>query len=263
MTNRRGQLRATAWCGLIVLVAVSRSATAHAQATGQLWGTGTVRWLATDRLSFRVQVQPEDQLIVPDGQGTFVSIDATPRVLYVVAPWIDVLGEIDWGIKHQSNDVDTDSVTPRFGVQLHILSTILEGGGRERQPRRRIDFRTLIRFEDEREKSSSDSTTSSTWQFRDRFRVAYSLNRPKVTSPGAIYVTADSEAFVLLDDGVFNQLRVRSGVGYRHSFPWRFEALYIVSRQRTDSGSWTTRYLTSGCSTCFEEFRATRLMSQS
>ena len=247
MTNRRMRFRAASWCGLVVFCTLIRPATANAQAPGQLWGTATVRWLATDRLSFRVQFEPEAQLIVPDDQQTFVSVDATPRVLYVVAPWIDVLGEIDWGIKHESNDVDTDSVTPRFGVQLHILSTILDpgagrGANRERQPRRRVDFRTLIRFEDEREKSSTDSSTSSTWHFRDRFRVAYPLNRPKTTSSGAIYLSADSEAFVQLDDGVLNQLRVRSGIGYRHSFPWRFEALYITSRERTDSGAWATKY---------------------
>jgi hypothetical protein len=247
VVNRRAPLRATAWCGLAVLAALIRPATVNAQAPGQLWGTATVRWLATDRLSFRVQLEPEAQLIVPDDQRTFVSVDATPRVLYVVAPWIDVLGEIDWGIKHESHDVDTDSVTPRFGVQLHILSTILDrgaqgGASRERHPRRRVNFRSLLRFEDQREKSSSDSTVSSSWQFRARFNVAYPLNRPKTTSTGAIYLTADSEAFVQLDDGVLNQLRVRSGIGYRHSFPWGFEALYITSRERTDSGAWATQY---------------------
>jgi hypothetical protein len=230
-------------CGLAALGALIRPATAHAQAPGQLWGTATVRWLATDRLSMRVQFEPETQRMVPDDQPTFVSIDATPRVLYVVAPWIDVLGEIDWGFKQESNDVDTDSVTPRFGVQLHILSTILDpGGSHERLPRRRVDFRSLIRFEDEREKSSTEPSTSSTWQLRDRFHVAYPLNRPRTTSMGAIYLTADSEAFVQLDNGVLNQLRVRSGIGYRHSFPWCFEALYVTSRERTDAEAWATKY---------------------
>jgi hypothetical protein len=143
--------------------------------------------------------------------------------------------------------VDTHSVTPRFGVQLHILSTILDhgaqgGASRERQPRHRVNFLSLLRFEDQRQKSTGDSTVSSSWQFRDRFYVAYPLNRPKTTSAGAIYLTADTEAFVQLDHGVLNQLRVRSGIGYRHSFPWLFEALYVTSRERTDSGAWATNY---------------------
>jgi hypothetical protein len=51
-----------------------------------LWGTGTVTWLAADRLQLRVQVEPESQLIVPNGQSTFFSVDTTPRALFIVAP---------------------------------------------------------------------------------------------------------------------------------------------------------------------------------
>jgi hypothetical protein len=74
---------------------------------------------------------------------------------------------------------------------------------------------------------------SSTWTFRDRFGVAYALNRPKVTSDGAVYLTTDTEAFVPFDGGFINEVRVRSGIGYRHSFPWRFEALYIWTGDRS------------------------------
>ena len=63
--------------------------------------------------------------------------------------------------------------------------------------------------------------------------MAYPVNRPKVTSDGAVYLTTDSEAFVPLDGGFINQLRVRSGVGYRPSFRWRFEALYIWTEERS------------------------------
>ena len=208
MTTRSAGRRATTWCALAVLGLVSRSATAYAQSADQLWGTGTVTWLASDRLQVHVQVSPREQLIVPEGQPTFFSVDTTPRALFVVAPWIDVLGEIDFGTKNQSNEVNTRSVTPRIGVQLHILSRILAGGGsadREPQSRLRLDFRSLLRLEDDRQKSSTDSAFSSSWTFRDRFRVAYPLNRPKVTSSGAVYLTADSEAFVPLDGGFINR----------------------------------------------------------
>jgi hypothetical protein len=237
VTGRYRWRRVTAWCGLAVLCLVSRSERANAQAADQLWGAGTVTWLASDRLQVHVQVQPQAQASAPEGQPTFFSLDTTPRALFVVAPWIDVLGEIDFGTKNQSNEVNTRSVTPRVGVQLHILSRILSSGGggadREPQSRQRLDFRSLLRLEDDREKSTTDASFSSSWTFRDRFRVAYPLNRPKVTSSGAVYVTVDSEAFVPLDGGFINQLRVRSGVGYRRSFPWRFEALYIWTGERS------------------------------
>jgi hypothetical protein len=216
---------------------VSRSERAHAQSADQLWGTGTVSWLATDRLNLGARVETKAQSIVPDNQPTFFSVDTTPHAVFVVAPWIDVLGELDYGVKNQSNEVNTHSLTPRFGVQLHILSRILQhgaagGAGRENPPRFRLNFRTLLRLEDTREESGT-AAPSSSWTFRDRFSVAYPVNRPKVTSDGAIYLTTDSEAFVPLDGGFINELRVRSGIGYRHSFRWRFEALYIWTGERS------------------------------
>jgi hypothetical protein len=45
------------------------------------------------------------------------------------APWIDVLGEIGFGTKNQSNEVNTTSFTPRVGVQLHILEDSRWRGG--------------------------------------------------------------------------------------------------------------------------------------
>jgi hypothetical protein len=219
-------------------------ALASAQAPGQLWITGTATWLASERLQIRVQFEPEDQFIVHGDQPTFLSTDTTPRVLYVVAPWIDVLGEIDFGTNDQSNNDDSTSVTPRVGVQLHILSRLLGSGDnpREHVPRFRWDFTSLLRLEDERQESSGDSSTTSTWTFRDRFRVEYPFNRPKTTSDGAIYLRTDWEAFVPLDGGFINELRVRSGVGYRLSFPWRFEALYVWEGERSHpSESLTTK----------------------
>src|SRR5262249_16440529 len=163
------------------------------------------------------------------------SISAAPRFLYVVAPWIDALGEISFTRKDQSNDVETITVSPRIGVQLHILSRLLDGGGgsREPEPRQRFDFKTLFRLADQRQSTNTDSSTTSTWTFRDRWTVAYPLNRPKTTSDGAIYLITDIEGFMPLDGGFINELRLRTGPGYRLSFPWKFEWLYIWDGHRS------------------------------
>lgn len=218
--------------------------TANAQTPFQLWGSGTITWLTSDRVHMRVVVQERDQL-TPDNQTKFFSTSATPRFLYVVAPWIDALAEINFTRKDQSNDVDTVTVSPRIGVQLHILSRLLGGGAtsREHAPRQRFDFRTLLRLEDQRQSTNTDSATTSTWIFRDRWTVAYPLNRPKTTSDGAVYLTNDIEGFVTLDGGFINQLRTRTGVGYRLNFPWKFEWLYVWDGQRSSpSESLSTSY---------------------
>ena len=139
-----------------MLCALSCPAAANAQTPFQLWGSGTITWLTSDRVQMRIVIQARDQL-TPDDETKFFSISATPRFLYVVAPWIDALTEINYTRKDQINNVDTTTVSPRIGVQLHILSRLLDGGGggggaapRAPQPRQRFDFRTLLRFEDQR-----------------------------------------------------------------------------------------------------------------
>jgi hypothetical protein len=243
--NRRSRLRATFLCGLTALCALVSPPAANAQTPFQFWSSGTITWLTTDRVHMRVVIQERDQL-TPDDQTKFFSISATPRFLYVVAPWIDALGEINFTRKDQSNDVDTTTVSPRVGVQLHILSRLLYGGGassREPEPRQRFDFRTLLRLEDQRESTNTNSSTTSSWTFRDRWSVAYPLNRPKTTSVGAVYLITDIEGFVPLNGGFVNELRLRTGPGYRLSFPWKFEWLYVWDGQRSrPSESLATKY---------------------
>jgi hypothetical protein len=246
--NRGSQLRATFLCALTALGALISPIAANAQTPFQLWASGTITWLTSDRMHMRVVVQSRDQS-TPDDQTKFFSISTTPRFLYVVAPWIDALGEINFTRKDQSNDVDTITVSPRIGVQLHILSRLLYGGGggvarsREAEPRQRFDFRTLVRLEEQRQSTNTDSSTTSSWTFRDRWTVAYPLNRPKTTSDGAVYLITDIEGFVPLDGGFVNELRLRTGPGYRPSFPWKFEWLYVWDGQRSrPSESLSTKY---------------------
>ena len=230
-----------------LLCALGCPRVALAQATGQLWGDLTIDWLTTERLTYEVELQPQTQRIVHDGQPTFIAFDATPRAEYTVAKWIDVVGEAEIGRTIQSNDVDTTTVTPRVGAELHILSRILQprsagrGAGREKLPLRRLVASTLLRLENESTFFSTDASTKSSWQLRDRFGVTYPLNRPKTTVDGAIYLASDGELFFPLgdasNDGLVNQVRVRTGFGYRRSFAWRFETLYVwIAKRDEQSG---------------------------
>jgi hypothetical protein len=61
------------------------------------------------------------------------------------------------------------------------------------------------------------------------------LNKEKLTDEGARYLLADWEWFLPIDDAeerFANKQRIRTGLGYRRSFAWRFEALYMWTRSR-------------------------------
>jgi len=135
-------------------------------------------------------------------------------------------------------------------VRLHILARLIQehdarrGAEREAQPRRRGTIATLLRFE-HRDLLHSDSPTTSSWRFRARVELAYPLNRARLTSDGAVYLTSDTELFTPLGDDPqkrqVNQWRLRNGVGYRMSFNTRLEALYIWTTKRgNDSGGFVT-----------------------
>jgi hypothetical protein len=222
-------------CAAALFFSIWYAPAAHAQATGQLWGNATIGFLSSERLSYRVEVEPKTQDVVHAGQTTWFSVDVTPRVEYALAPWIDVLGEVDMGLKRQSDGVDSADTTPRFGVELHILSRLLKahgappGAAREIEPLRRLVISTLLRFE----------RSNSAWLLRDRTEFVYPLNRRKATIDGAVYIASDGELFIPIDRAAdqdfVESVRVRGGVGYRHSFEWRFEALYIWDAGRNSA----------------------------
>lgn len=204
-------------------------ATAIAQASHQLWGEATIVWFPQDRLTYELKTEPKTNP---------ATLDVTPKVTYTVVAWADLLAEVQ--LEGQTGS--EASATPRFGAELHILSRVLlaspkSHAEREKPPRQRIVVSTLLRFEE----SQGD------WTFRNRFNLAYPLNRPKLTSDGAVYLTADAELFTPFDrppgGDLVDHVRVRSGIGYRKNFAWRFDVLYIWDGTRhADMGPLTPSF---------------------
>ena len=239
--------KAGVWSVGCLLVCLTGSSRASAQSTGELWGTFTVDWLQTRRLTWEVEVEPKKSITVPAGTSGWASLDITPAVQYTLAKWVDVLGEFDWGYKPNGDDViETKS---RVGFSFHILSRLLADRGarpgveREKQPLRRLVPSNLLRFEYADKDPLNGGATTTTWRLRDRQEISYPFNRKKLTADGALYATGDVELFVLLGDASpprFNQYRVRAGVGYRRDFRWRFEALFVQTRQRSGDSGFST-----------------------
>lgn len=186
---------------------------AVAQARHQFWADAAIKWLTTDRLTSEVEIEPKTNP---------ATLDVTPQLQYAVVAWADAIAEIQLG---RTAGADP-TATPRLGAELHILSRLLHahakpGADREKAPRRRLAVSSLLRFEH----------SKSAWDFRDRFNAAYPLNRPKTTSDGAVALVADVELFIPFDRppgaALVDHVRARGGIGYRRSFAWNVDALYI------------------------------------
>ena len=245
MSSRRW--KTGVWSVGCLLACLACSSRAAAQSTGELWGDFTIDWLQTRRLTWEVEVEPKKSNTVPAGTSGWASLDVTPSVQYTLAKWVDTLAEVDWGYKPNGDDViETQS---RVGFYFHILSRLLanrgapRGADLEKQPLRRLVPNNLLRLEYRNEDPLNGGATTTTWRLRDRQEISYPFNRQKLTADGAVYATGDVELSVLLGDASdprFNQYRVRAGVGYRRDFRWRFEALFVQTRQRSGDSGFST-----------------------
>jgi Protein of unknown function (DUF2490) len=211
---------------------------AHAQTNLQLWGNATPNWVKSDRLVYELDFEPKGLLVVPEGEPDWRNLDVTPNVEYSPNGWLDVVGEAVTGYTKQTDDVNSFEVSPRVGVRLHFLSRGLPTAvrGRERPPSRRIVVRDLVRVELRNLfYTGAGSGSDSTVRFRNRLEFLVPLNKEKMSEDGARYLLADWEWYIPLDDveeRFANKQRIRAGLGYRPSFAWRFEALYMWTRSR-------------------------------
>jgi len=215
---------------------------AAAQTDLQLWANVTLDWARSHRLTYELDVEPKVLLAAPAGDPGWLSVDLTPNARYAWKSWLDLVGEGMVGYTRQTDDVDSWEVTPRAGVCFHLFSrnvpTLVQDRPYQRElpPRRRVVVRDLVRVESRNLfYTGAGSGTSSTVRFRNRLELLVPLNRGKLIDDGVRFLLADWEWFMPLnepDERFANKQRIRAGFGYRRSFAWRFEALYIWTRSR-------------------------------
>jgi hypothetical protein len=220
----------------LVVVLLMCASVASAQTTRQLWGNLTFNWAMSERLVYELDLEPKTLLNAAEGEPDWLNLDVTPNVEYSPNSWLDIVAETTLGRTKQSDDVDSTEVTPRLGARFHLFSRTFRFHPREQAPRRRIVVRELVRFESRNFfYSGGDVESESTFRFRNRLEFLLPLNKERITDDGAGYWLADWEWFVPLDDPderFANRQRIRIGLGYRRSFNWRYELLYIWTRSR-------------------------------
>jgi hypothetical protein len=239
--------KAAVWSVAFLLAWLLGTSTAAAQSSGEIWGNFTVGWLQSERLTWEIDVEPRATITVPADTSRWASLALVPEVQYTLAKWVDVIGEVKSTYKPNGDDV-VETKT-RAGLYFQILSRLLatpganRGAEREKQPLRRVVTANLLRLEYEDIVPLNGGATTTTWRLRDRQDISYPFNRKTSTADGAVYATGDVELFVLLGDASdpsFNEYRVRAGVGYRRDFSWRFEALFVQTRQRSGENGFST-----------------------
>jgi hypothetical protein len=226
--------------GTALVAALCCAPVVSAQTTTQLWGNLTFDWVKSDRLAYELDFEPKVLISAPEGEPAWRNLDVTPNVEYSARPWLDLIAEATVGRTVQTDDVTSVEVTPRVGVRFHLFSRAQKFRLYEQAPRRRLVVRDLLRVESRNFfYSGGDQESDSTIRFRNRLEFLVPLNKPRITDDGARYWLADWEWFIPLDDPderFANRQRIRAGIGYRRSFQWRYELVYIWTRSREAIG---------------------------
>jgi hypothetical protein len=154
---------------------------------------------------------------------------------YTHGNWLDAIGELHLARTRQTDHQSSAEITPRVGLRFHLLSNIRNELFKEKQPKRRLVLRNLLRLEWRNLYYSDDTPQSSTLRVRDRIELQFPFNRVRTTDNGVIYVSSDAEWFWTRTDPserFANKQRVRAGVGRRWSYAWRAEVLAVWDRSR-------------------------------
>jgi hypothetical protein len=222
------------------LLSVLWPVAAAAQSDVQVWGELNLSWIKSHDLTLRLDVEPKVLASKPPSDPGWGTIDLTPAVEFTHGRRIDVVGELLVARTWQTGDLRTTEITPRIGLRLHLLSNLKNDLLKERQPKHRLVLRELIRMEWRNLSYSNSEPSSSTGRLRARVEGLYPFNRPRLTVDGALYVTSDAEWFWTTRDPeerYATKQRVRAGLGYRHSYRWRYEGLVVWDRSRhADTG---------------------------
>ncbi|WP_239488901.1 DUF2490 domain-containing protein [Luteitalea sp. TBR-22] len=226
----------------VCCVLATAAPAAVAQTNLQLWGNVTLDWARSERLVYELDFEPKVLLAAPEGEPGWRNLDVTPNVEYAAKRWLDLVAETTVGFTRQTDNVDSFELSPRVGLRFHVFSRRVPTTGgvfgvRELPPTRRIVVRDLVRFESRNFIYTGDTSepNSFTTRFRNRLEFLVPLNKQEVTNDGARYLLADWEWFVPLGqpaERFANKQRIRTGLGFRRSFSWRLELLYMWTRSR-------------------------------
>lgn len=228
---RRASGSARILCATLAVLAVPQRAAA--QLDTQLWSEFNLTWIQSSQLTLGVDVEPK--VLVSSQDPGWATLDVTPSIEYTRGEWFDVLGEVLVGRTKQTDDLSSTEITPRIGFRLHFLSNLRDRLEKERRPKRRLVIKDLLRFEWRNLHYSDGRDDSSTGRVRNRLEFLFPVTKNRITDDGATYLLADAEWFWPFEEPgerFASKQRVRGGVGYRRSFAWRFEALYIWDRAR-------------------------------
>ncbi|MBK0402513.1 DUF2490 domain-containing protein [Adhaeribacter sp. BT258] len=152
------------------------------------------------------------------------SLNATPAYEFAVNKNLDLISELGLSYTNQSDSTDTFEARTMVGTRINFT------------PIKRIQTRLRFRFERRHMYNFGEENWQVSHRSRLRGEVIIPLNRPHYSDNKMLYTITDFEMFFVHDKDVkerfANRTRARFGIGYRHNYNFRFEAIFTRQRSR-------------------------------
>lgn len=138
----------------------------------------------------------------------------------IVGPWLDVGAGlyIDYTIESNAYGVESFELRPWAAFRLDFF--------------RNTKFWLLInnRIEQRNMFYSGDNPNSTSYRYRIRPELTYSINKPNFWNDRLFYFTLNTELYYPTrtspEERFANLFVIRAGIGYRHTYSWRYHFVF-------------------------------------
>jgi hypothetical protein len=210
-----------------------------AETSKQLWANLILSRPKSEKLYFEYDIEGARQV---SGGDPWRYLYGTGLVEYYPSRFIDLTGELTTGFTVQSAEEESFEATVRLGVRLHLITQIFNSPlitkiRPERMSGRKLGISVLSRIERRNFWYNGDRPSSDDLRWRNRLELKFAINEPDFSTDGVWYLMADGEYFSYIGDDkpperFASKRRIRLGLGYRHSYEWRFEVLAMRDEAR-------------------------------
>jgi len=240
----RAELCARPFLVLAFLWAVTAAFPLNAQeppqdASRQIWANLILARPTSQKLYLEYDIEGAYEV---SDEDPFKSLFGTGLVEYYPKPWLDLTGELVTGFSWLSAEENSFEASVRLGARFHLGNSVFwawlpEKNRPEILPKKRYSAGVLLRLEHRNFWYSTDRPSTADLRFRVRPEVKLALNKPNLATDGVWFLVADWEWFVPLgNDEAAERFatkgRARFGIGYRHSYAWRFDILAMRDEAR-------------------------------
>jgi hypothetical protein len=207
-------------CGCVILVFTVISSFGQSTTETQLWGEYILKYPFSNLYNLEYRAVYSKAF----GNSGWRSLGNSFAIERAVGSHTDisVLGLIRY--TEQNTTYNTLELRPTLGVRYHIT------------PNKRILTRFYVRYENRNIKDEETNIWTTTNRLRLRPELLVPINKKSYYENNMWYGIMDAEWFTNLDgdqkEQFANRFRFRLGIGYRHTYGVRFEAIYTAQNSK-------------------------------